>query len=627
MIVYKSIKAKFTDDVLSNEIANIVHQQVRKATGHSVGESELRSWQNSLMYMNTVLADDAIPDDAGVSIEFQIPRSSKRIDFLLSGKDEHGNENVVLIELKQWSNAALTEMDGIVRTRFRQGWADVSHPSYQAWSYAALLKSFNAAVYEEDISLRPCAYCHNYDPDDVLNHPFYSDHYDKAPLFLKPDAARLRDFIKSYVKYGDDDDMVYRIEHSKIKPSKSLADAIESMLKGNKAFVMIDDQKIVFEKAVALAARADANNKHVLIVQGGPGTGKSVVAVNLLVALTGKDMVAQYVTKNSAPRAVYEKRLVGSYKKSAISNLFTGSGSFRDASPGIFDALIVDEAHRLREKSGLFNNLGENQIKEIIGVANFSVFFLDEDQRVTFDDIGEREEIERWAREESAVVHHLELSSQFRCNGSDGYLAWLDNTLQIRETANVYLSADEFDFRVIDSPSKLRDLIYEKNEIDNRARMVAGYCWDWKSKKDSSQDDIVFEEYGFSHKWNLTKDGGLWIVSPNSVNEVGCIHTCQGLELDYVGVIVGLDLKVRGGRVVPDGNERASRDRSIWGYKKMLKETPILAKAKADLVIKNTYKTLLTRGIKGCYVYFVDEEAQSFFRSRLSETSQLSSST
>ncbi|MEX0599720.1 MAG: DNA/RNA helicase domain-containing protein, partial [Rhodothermales bacterium] len=327
--------------MLTNNIGGIVYKQFRQVTGQSVAESEVQSWQNSLMYMNTVLSDDGIPNDAGVCIEFHIPRSSKRIDFLLSGKDDHGNENVVLVELKQWSSAKRTDMDGIVQTWFKHGLAEVSHPSYQAWSYAALLKSFNSTVYEEDISLRPCVYCHNYEPDDVLNHPFYADHFRKAPLFLKPDAVRLRDFIKKYVKYGDDANVIYRIEHGKIKPSKSLADSLESMLKGNQEFVMIDDQKVVYEKALALASRADANNKHVLIVEGGPGTGKSVVAVNLLVALTGKEMVAQYVTKNAAPRAVYEKKLVGSFRKTAISNLFTGSGKFIGADPGSFDALVV----------------------------------------------------------------------------------------------------------------------------------------------------------------------------------------------------------------------------------------------------------------------------------------------
>ena len=250
---------------------------------------------------------------------------------------------------------------------------------------------------------------------------------------------------------------MYRIDHGKIKPSKNLADQLVSMLQGNEEFVMIDDQKIVYETAIKLAIRSSEKNKNVLIVEGGPGTGKSVVAINLLVKLTNRELVAQYVTRNSAPRLVYEAMLTGSFKKSHISDMFSGSGSYHSMATNSFDCLIVDEAHRLNEKSGMFNHLGENQIKEIINASKFSVFFIDEDQKVTLKDIGDKEEIRRWAKELDAKVAELKLESQFRCNGSDGYLAWLDNTLQIRETANDILKADEYDFRIVNSPSELHN--------------------------------------------------------------------------------------------------------------------------------------------------------------------------
>src|SRR5690606_30934180 len=196
-----------------------------------------------------------------------------------------------------------------------------------------------------------------------------------------------------------------------------------------------------------------------------------------------------------------------------------------------------DEAHRLDEKSGMFQNLGENQIKEIVETARCSVFFVDEDQRVTLKDIGDKTEIRRWAEACGADVHEMALKSQIRCNGSDGYLAWVDNAQQIAETANETLDRIDYDFRVRASPHELRDLIFERNRLANRARLVAGYCWDWKGKKDPRVEDVVIEEHGFAMRWNLDKDGPLWIRMPDSVTEIGCIHTCQGLELDYVGVI------------------------------------------------------------------------------------------
>lgn len=463
----------------------------------------------------------------------------------------------------------------------------------------------------------PCAYLHNYVDDGIITDPFYQEYIQKAPLFFKLDAIKLRDFIKRYVKTGDKSNLMYRIDCGKIKPSKSLADSLASMLKGNQEFVLVDDQKLVYETAMALAQQSSATNKNVLIVEGGPGTGKSVIAVNLLVNLTKKGLLSQYVTKNAAPRGVYESKLTGTLKKTEISNLFKGSGSYIDTPENTFDALIVDEAHRLNAKSGMFKNLGENQIKELIEASKFSVFFVDEDQRVTLHDIGEKSEIERWAKLSGAKVHHMDLSSQFRCNGSDGYLAWLDNTLQIRETANTSLDKGEYDFRVCDSPAELRDLIFEMNKENNKARMVAGYCWDWASQKDPGAYDIVMPEFDFAMRWNLTTDGSLWIMSPNSVNEIGCIHTCQGLEVDYIGVIIGDDLVIRDGKVVTNPYKRSKNDSSVRGYKKMLKENPVESAELLDRIIKNTYRTLMTRGMKGCYVYFTDEETGAFFNGSL----------
>jgi hypothetical protein len=415
VIVYSSTKSQFQADVMTNDIGNIILNAYRSRTGHGTGQGEVDSWMNSLSYMDKVLADSEIPDDAGVAIEFHIPQTSKRIDFILTGKDERQQDTAVLVELKQWQYAKLTEQDGIVITRFKHGEKETPHPSYQAWSYKRLLEDFNQTVQEEQIQLYPCAYLHNYPPDTIITNEFYQDYISKAPLFLKSDARKLREFIKNHVKYGDRDQVLYRIDHGKIKPSKNLADHLASLLKGNEEFTMIDEQKIVYEAALTEATRASMGRKRVLIVEGGPGTGKSLVAVNLLVAMTNRELVVQYVTRNSAPRVVYEAKLTGSFKKSHISNMFSGSGSFHSIEADSYDCLIIDEAHRLNEKSGMFSNLGENQIREVIRASRCSVFFIDEDQKVTLKDIGDKAEIRRWAKIENASISELALESQFRC--------------------------------------------------------------------------------------------------------------------------------------------------------------------------------------------------------------------
>jgi DUF2075 family protein len=268
----------------------------------------------------------------------------------------------------------------------------------------------------------------------------------------------------------------------------------------------------------------------------------------------------------------------------------------------------------------MYSNRGENQIKEIIHAAYCSVFFIDESQRVTMADIGSISEIEHWAKEEGAEIHYLELTSQFRCNGSDGYLAWLDDVLDIRQTANYDLEGIDYDIRVCDTPEQMRDLVIERNKTANRARVLAGYCWEWNKaeKNNSNYHDIRIGDFVMS--WNLGS-GEPFAVSETSINEAGCIHTSQGLEFDYVGVIIGDDIRYEDNRVVTDFTKRAKTDQSLKGIKKLYKESPEEAEQRADEIIKNTYRTLLTRGMKGCYIYCTDPGMQEYLKLRLGQIS------
>ena len=617
MIVYSTDKAGFLSDNDDRAIDDVVYARFKAITGRKIAEPERRSWRNSLGQMANVLRDRDIPDDLGVAIEFHIPQSSKRIDVMLAGRGRDDSKNMIIVELKQWETAKETAKDAVVVTFVGRGQREEVHPSYQAWSYATLLEGFNSAVYDGGIVLHPCAYLHNYVPDGAIDSPHYAAYTRKAPLFLKGESEtkRLRSFIKRHVKKGDPGQILFELENGKIRPSKALADSLVGLMKGNQEFVLVDEQKTVFEAALAASKAASEDHPRVVMIEGGPGTGKSVVAINLLVALTAKGLLCKYVSKNAAPRTVFQAKLTRSMTRTRFANLFAGAGEFTESPVNEFDVLIVDEAHRLTEKSGLYGNKGENQIKELISSAKCTIFFVDDDQRVTLKDIGSKELITKLAQENGVAMEQHALSSQFRCGGSDGYLAWLDNTLRIRETANTELGEDEFDFRVFDSPVELHDAIEARN-AGNKARVVAGYCWPWASKNNSTAFDITIGE-AYRRRWNLTAQGGLWIISPESVSEVGCIHTCQGLEVDYVGVIIGPDLIVRDGEVRTDAGKRARQDQTVKGYKKRLKQDPVAARRDADRIIKSTYRTLMTRGMRGCYIYCTDEETNQYFRRAL----------
>lgn len=622
MIIYEAQISEFLDDVANEVIVERLYNVYQEKIGRT-SKSEIRSWDHSLQRMSNVLRDRAIPKDAKAAIEFKIPNTGKRVDFIIAGNDGT-DDHAVIVELKQWETVEKNDrLDAVVVETYIGGSKrPTTHPSYQAWSYATLIEDFNEEVRERPILLKPCAYLHNYfiQENDPLLDEHYAEHIEKAPVFRKGEVEKLRDFIKEYIKYGDKNDVIAKIENGRIKPSKSLQDSMAAMLQGNPEFVMIDDQKVIYEQIIDYAKNCIANNKKgVFIVKGGPGTGKSVLAINLLVQLIQEDYFAMYVTKNSAPRNVYTTKLKGTMKKKSIDNLFKGSGSFHATGRNEFDVLIVDEAHRLNEKSGLFSNLGENQVKELMHSAKFSVYFIDEAQRVTLKDIGSVDLIKKFANDLDVEVFEGELASQFRCDGSDGYIAWLDDVLEIRETANENDLGMDYDIQVIDTPNQLLKMIKDKNEINNKARMVAGYCWEWISEGKNNRDvhDIVIEEHDFSISWNLGND--IWAIAAESVDEAGCIHTCQGLEFDYIGVIIGDDLRFEDGKVITDYTKRARTDQSIKGIKKMMKEDPESASKQIDAIIRNTYRTLMTRGQKGCYVYCTDSELASYLKARLSK--------
>jgi len=613
VIIYHAPKSAFLGDLEESRIDQLLVDGFRERLGRGVAPSEVNSWRNSLQYVGNVLRDPLLPNDLGVSVECQIPRTSKRIDVILTGQGGAGSDHAVIAEVKQWERDAKTSEDGIVLTFLGGSKRETVHPSQQAWSYATLLEQFNEAVQTDGIVLHPCAFLHNCLDPAGLTDEFYGEYLGKAPLFIRDEVAKLRGFIRQFITIGDRTGIMRRIEESRLRPSRKLSDAVVGMLDQRPEFVLVDEQKEVFETALYLARRPEGSRKQVLIVHGGPGTGKSVVAINLVARLTGEGRFAQYVSKNSAPRAVYSERLAGVRRKSEIAGLFCGSGAYIGTETNACECLIVDEAHRLNEKSGLYGNKGENQIKEVIAAARCSVFFLDEDQRVTLKDIGSGEAIRDWARRLGADVTEMRLESQFRCHGSDAYLAWLDNTLGIRETAHPTLEGVEYDFQVFDCPSKLRTAIEARND-QNSARLVAGYCWKWKSEKDPQAWDIEFPEVGFRARWNLKADGSLWIVQSNSIREIGCIHTCQGLELDYIGVMIGPDLVVRDGRLVSNPAARARHDTSVRGWRKMAKTDPERAAVLTDQVIRNTYRTLMTRATKGCYVYAVDPGVREWLK-------------
>lgn len=617
MIVYEDSKKGFVEDVKSNCIADRIADKIREHGINAGQEREYVSWQNSLQFMRNIVDDNEIDDDVKIAIEYSIPLTSKRVDFIISGADSDNHDNVVIVELKQWQKAEVVDDDMHYCVKTFVGGNDriVCHPSYQAYSYSCFIRNYSQTVLDKGINLVPCAYLHNYDPKfkPNLSNSIYREWVGEAPFFVRDEAEVFSAFIKKYVtRKSSDGDLLYKIDHGRLKPTKALQDSLASMVKGNKEFMLLDEQAVCYDMCLKTMAKCkEDGRKRTIIIQGGPGTGKSVLAVNLLMEYISKSLNASYVTKNSAPRKAFLSLLTNSDAKKLVNikQLFRSPFGLSNVPCNTYDCLIVDEAHRLVKKMyGDWN--GENQVKECISASLLSIFLLDEDRAVTNKDIGSVDEIRKWCVALGSILKMPEeanLVSQFRCNGSDAYIQFVDDVLQrTGESVSVDLSELNFDFRVFDNASDLREALRKKNSVNNKSRMVAGYCYDWNVKHGRGEYDILLPG-GFRAKWNLENDD-IWAINPESFEEVGCIHTAQGLEFDYVGVLIGKDLRydTNSGNVITD-KSRISKDDKSSGIR-------AINDAQARRLILNTYKTLLTRGQKGCYVYCEDQALSEYMK-------------
>lgn len=621
MKLYSGSARDFLRDTNRNEIADKLSDKFFTYFRFRPAGSEVRSWQNSLRAMSGVITEGKL-ENTGVLLEYQLPLTSKRLDCMLTGHTKSGAPHAVIIELKQWE--ACEGADGEhVLTWVGGGEREVLHPSAQVGQYQMYLRDMHSAFYRNPnpIGLDACSYLHNYshDPEDVLFDPKYRHLIEVAPIFTKSDFDPLTAFISERVQFGDGMQVLERVEEGEVRPSKKLMDHVASMIEGQQEYVLLDEQLIVFDKVLACARSGfSTGTKHILIIHGGPGTGKSVIAINLMGRLLRDGRSVNYATGSKAFTETLRK-VIGSRG----SGQFKYFNSYQDVAPDSLDVLVCDEAHRIRTTSTSMytpkaHRSDRPQVDELIATAKLGVFFIDDAQVVRPGEVGSSELIRKTAQEAGARIHEYKLEAQFRCSGSSAFVNWIDNTLDIQRTANVLWEGDElFDFRILDSPDAVESLIREKSSTGHTARMVAGFCWPWSQKPlpdGSLARDIVIGEYG--RPWNARPDATrlaagipkapLWAREPGGIDQVGCIYTAQGFEFDYVGVIFGQDLTY-------------SQDLQKWVGNKQESHDSMVKRSGDQFIafVKNTYRVLLTRGLKGCYVTFLDKQTEWFVKSRM----------
>lgn len=626
MIIYAETRRGFLEDVDLNRLERRLVDGFQRQTGSVPADRSV--WADEYARFAGALRRARIDDDMQVAIEYHVPAAGRsRIDVLLAGNDGE-RDNGVVLELKAWSEADVSDVPELVWSPYGGGRL-AQHPCVQARKYKGMILRFNADVRDNDIGMHSAAYLFNLPRrhPEPLEDPRYRHIVDESRLFLADDADELSRYIEKYVRHRSRHDVLFLLEKGRIIPAPALVERVASMLEGNEEFDLLDGQNEAFQIIRhAIAGVATAAKRQVFIVHGGPGTGKSVIAVRLVAEVLASKRLGFFVAPNKAFRDTLVEQLArgGREYREDGQALFQSSWSFHAADfmkDRLHEVLVVDEAHRLKDEA--YQYRGASMVEDMVRAARISVFFLDETQRVQWNDSGSEHRIREAARKYDANVHApFTLTAQFRCGGSDGYLNWLDDVLQIRPTGNFDNWADEhYDFRVFDDAAAMYRELQARN-ADNKARLVAGYSWDWPTEGRQRRGHVKHVTVdGLSLPWNFS--GENWATAADGIEQVGCVHTCQGVEFDWLGVLIGPDLSFEEGRVVGDPDKRARTDSSLKGWKKSLREAKgddeateaVLAKVQA--IIKNTYKVLLSRGRKGCFVWCVDPALREYLRDRL----------
>ena len=622
MIIYEGSCSQFIEQSLSSDsgIGEVIVGRFNDVHVYS-GESEIASWNNSLPALARVLKSGGIPGDVDIGIEYNIRGNRHRIDALICGKDQEGYESAVVIELKQWSSVQRTDKPYYVHTLGGGGEDDYWHPSYQAANYVGMIENFYAYVQDTPVRFKACSYLHNMDAANrqILGDTMVYPQVDYSPVFLKGDEDALADFISHFIK-SPCKDLLFRIDHSSIRPSPKLSDMLRDSLKGKDFFSYSDEQADAVSSIVQMVRdSARYGEKRTMIIRGGPGTGKSIVAINVLGQLVApqhgeKPLSAAYFTSNSAPRILYQKKLIDEdYRKNAISNLFKHPLALSGAPANALACSLFDEAHRMYDwKGGTGLKKGINLVERCINASKVSVFFIDEDQAVTTHDYATIDRIREIAdRCDSRVIDGLTLKTQFRVLGGTEYLEFIRTLLDYPGAGYYRNDFGDYDLRIFDSACEMRDELRSMNDRYGDSRMVAGYTYEWITKKDyGSGYDIVLDGGEFEARWNMSKNDYSWLYDSDSFEDVGCIHTCQGLDMQYCGVIIGKDLRYEDGRLVFDQTRNAKTDLSS-GIRSCKD------RKQAETLIRNTYNVLLTRGMRGTFIYCEDEGLREHIRGML----------
>jgi hypothetical protein len=608
------VKEMAMNDTLVEKLAS----QMLFQMGNSPSASEKRAWKNSLVEISEIFVECGL-GSISFLIEYQLPYSSKRVDVVAIGSDPKTEQPAIIaIELKQWTSASIYEgaLDALKIDAY--GSTPILHPLTQVSRYCEYLSDFNQYLSGEHIKLYGVAYLHNWlSPNNsALDLVAPSQ---KGILFTGSQKNALMEYLTKRLSPKFSEQFTDDFLNAKIAPTKQLMSLAAEEIKTREQFRLLDEQQVAYSMTMnALRSAEDSNTKTAVIITGGPGTGKSVIALSLLGELSRRGKSTLHATGSKAFRNSLRK-IAGS-RAPQVQKLFSYFNSFMTAEKNSLDVVICDEAHRIRETSAnrytkADLRTGTPQLHELLNVARVPVFLLDSNQVVRKGETGTPEYIEAEARKLGLQVIRVDLDGQFRCGGSRLYETWLNGFLGLdNEEVITWGNDPNFKVHVADSAEEMESKLRELESEGYKSRITAGYCWTWNDPNPDGSLPRDVKIGNWSKPWNVKGDRGvggymsgeLWAIDPKGFDQIGCVYTAQGFEYDWNGVIFGPDLVWRSGAWA--SSSTGSKDPAMRG----------VSADQFDILVKNTYKVLLTRGLIGTILYSTDSETQIYLKSLFS---------
>ncbi|MBP7846020.1 MAG: DUF2075 domain-containing protein [Candidatus Pacebacteria bacterium] len=370
---------------------------------------------------------------------------------------------------------------------------------------------------------------------------------------------------------------------------------------------LTDDQLLVARK---IFKDIKSGNSQTFIVNGKPGTGKTILATYLFKFLKEQEETKNFKMALVVPMTSLRKTIkkVFGKIKGLSSGMVVGPN---DVTRDMYDLIIVDEAHRLQRRRnimgmGAYDNVNRflnlpaeaTNLDWVMKCSKNQIFFYDENQSIKPADV-------RKGDFEKLNAKHYTLSTQMRVEAGEEYIEFIEALFDLKVPQKTNFGT--YDFKIYDNVEKMVSDIKEKDKKHGLSRVVAGYAWPWHTKKKTKKYDIEIGDY--KGVWNSTATD--WVNSPNAVNEVGCIHTVQGCDLNYVGVIIGPEFGY------DTENKKFFVDREK--YLDRNGRAGVHDLTELEQYVKNIYKTILTRGICGTFLYVCDEGLRSYLKNILNK--------